>query len=149
MKKEKDLYQVSLKLFLKNKKGDILCLKGAEWGSFAGYYDMPGGRIDSDEFEKDFLEILKREVIEEIGSNNFIINPTPFAISRHLIPASLTKNGKDIHVLLVFYKGDYNGDEINISSEHEGYKWINLKEIDLEKYFKSGILEGAKMFLNV
>lgn len=147
MKKEKDLYQVSLKLFLKNKNGEVLCLKGAEWGSFAGYYDLPGGRIDADEFRKDFLEILKREVTEEIGNDNFTINPAPFGISRHLIPASIIKSAKDVHVLLVFYKGDYNGDQINISSEHEGYKWINLKEIELEKYFKSGILEGIKIYL--
>ena len=149
MKKERDFYQVSLKLLLKNNEGDILALKGVDNGSFAGYYDLPGGRIDTDEFSTDFSEILKREVEEEIGNPDFKINPKPVAIGRHLIPGSLpmNKTGKDIHILNVFFEAEYFGSDIKISDEHADHKWLNLKEIDLEKYFTSGILAGIKMYL--
>ena len=147
MKKEKDFYQVSLKLLLKNKKGEILALKGIDNGSYAGYYELPGGRIDTDEFRIDFIEILKREALEEMGNSDFKINPKPVAIGRHLVPASMTSLHKDTHILIVFFEAEYFGGDIKISDEHLDHKWFNLKEIDLEKYFKSGILEGIKMYL--
>ncbi len=103
MAKERGIYQVSLKLLLKNNKGEILALKAADNGSYAGYHDLPGGRIDADEFNTDFTEIIEREVKEEIG-------------------------------------------DIKISDEHSNFKWLNLKDIKLEEYFTSGILEGVKMY---
>ena len=149
MKKERDFYQVSLKLLLKNNEGDILALKGVDNGSFAGYYDLPGGRIDVDEFKTDFLEILKREAEEEIGNSDFKINPNPVAIGRHLISGllPLNKTGKDIHILNVIFVAEYFGEDVKISDEHTDHKWLNLKEIELEKYFISGILAGIKMYL--
>ena len=51
---KRDWYQVSLKLILKNKKGEVLVLKTLETGNFAGYHDLPGGRIDTDEFVVSF-----------------------------------------------------------------------------------------------
>jgi|SRR3989338_1836028 len=147
MKKEKDFYQVSLKLMLKNNKGEVLALKGVDNGSFAGYYDLPGGRIDIDEFRTDFLDILKREVLEEVGNSDFNISSKPVAIGRHFIPASMTRLGKDIHVLYVFFEAEYFGGGVKVSDEHTDHKWIDLNKIELEKYFKSGILEGIEMYL--
>jgi hypothetical protein len=49
--------------------------------------------------------------------------------------------------LLVFFEAEYFGDEIKISDEHTDHKWLDLDKIELEKYFKSGILEGIKMYL--
>ena len=147
MKKERDFYQVSLKLLLKNSEGDVLALKGVDDGSFAGYYDLPGGRIDTDEFSTDFSEILKREAEEEIGNSDFKINPKPVAIGRHLIPARLTKSGKDVHILNVLFEAEYFGGDIKISDEHTDHRWMDLNKIELEKYFTSGILEGIKMYL--
>ena len=147
MKKERDFYQVSLKLLLKNNEGEILALKGVDNGSFAGYYDLPGGRIDVDEFNTDFYEILKREAEEEIGNVKFTINMKPVAIGRHLIPCSISKTGKDIHILNVFFEAECEGGDVKISDEHTDHKWLDLEKIELEKYFKSGILEGIKMYL--
>lgn len=150
MKKEPDFYQVSLKLLLKNKEGSVLILKAVDNGSFAGYYDLPGGRIDTDEFNIDFSEIVKREAKEEIGNIEFTLNQKPVAIGRHLVPELLPLNKlhRDVHVLYVFFEAEYISGDIEISNEHTDYKWINLNEFDLEKYFTSGILGGVKMYLN-
>ena len=147
MKKERDFYQISLKLLLKNNNGEVLALKSVDNGSYAGYYELPGGRIDTDEFAIDFIDILNREALEEIGNSDFKINPKPVAVGRHLIPSGISKSGKDIHILLVFFEAEYFGDEIKISDEHTDHKWLDLDKIELEKYFKSGILEGIKMYL--
>ena len=48
----RDFDQVSLKLILQNSAEEVLCLKAAYKGSFGDFYDLPGGRIDVDEFKR-------------------------------------------------------------------------------------------------
>ena len=45
MAKDNDFYQISLKVILKNDKGEMLALGGAVGGVFEGFHDLPGGRI--------------------------------------------------------------------------------------------------------
>jgi 8-oxo-dGTP diphosphatase len=147
MKKENDFYQISLKVILKNDKGEILLLKANLEGSFAGYYDFPGGRIDTDEFSTPFSDIIKREIIEEVGNINFTLDTKPVAVGRHLAPAAITKKDHDIHVLYLFFEAQYINGEINISNEHIGYKWVDFSKNEPAKLLKSGNLEGLKMYL--
>ena len=128
MPKEKDFYQVSLKAFIKNNEGKMLALKAVDTGSIAGFYDLTGGRIDTDEFQTLYLDILKREIAEELGENLEVeIKPTPVAIGRHLIPAHLTRAGKDTHILLVFFEAFYQGGDLRISDEHQSMQWLDLE----------------------
>ncbi|MCK9393571.1 MAG: hypothetical protein WCX30_03855 [Candidatus Paceibacterota bacterium] len=50
-----DFYQISLKLILKNSTGEILGLK-VKSNSISAFYDLPWGRISTDEFEVSFLK---------------------------------------------------------------------------------------------
>ncbi len=52
MLNKRDFYMVSLKVFLKNNKGEVLILKSLMGGSYEGFYDLPGGRINIDEYEQ-------------------------------------------------------------------------------------------------
>ena len=142
-----DLYQISLKVFLKNKAGEILILKSNKDGSYAGFYEVPGGRIDADEFSVSFEKIVKRELEEEIGSIDYKLNPKPAAISRYLLPAKFNRSKKDIHVLYIFFEAQYKNGDIKISDEHEDHLWLNLSNQPLGKFFNSGILDGIKMYL--
>ena len=148
MKKENDFYQISLKVILKNDKGEILLLEANLEGSFAGYYDFPGGRIDTDEFTTPFYNIIKREIVEEVGNIDFNLNSKPVAVGRHLAPSTITKKDHDIHVLYLFFEAQYINGEINISNEHIGYKWVDLSKVNPAKLLKSGNLEGIKMYLS-
>lgn len=143
---DKDFYQVSLKLILKNDKNEMLILKARDNGAFAGFYDLPGGRIDDNEFDVDLLKIMKREVTEEIGNVEVSIIPKPVATGRARL-IKLDYKGDPLRVLYIFYEAHYQGGEIVISEEHTGYKWIKLTEVKLENYFNLGILEGLKMYL--
>lgn len=147
----KELYQISLKLILKNENGEALILKAQERGSYAGFYDFPGGRINSGEFNTPIMEILEREVREEIGNIKYSsIKSAPVAIGRHSFIASWgvpEEINKDAFVLYLFFEGNYIDGDIKISEEHTDYKWVKLEDLELEKYFKSGILEGIKMYL--
>ncbi len=148
MKKEKDFYQISLKVIIKNHKGEILLLKADPKGSFAGFYDFPGGRIDTDEFITPFLDIIKREIIEEVGNINFVLGSKSVAVGRHLIPASMSKNGSDIHILYLFFEAKYVSGDITISNEHIGFKWADFSKEKPVKLLKSGNLEGIEMYLS-
>ena len=124
-----------------------MLLKSNKDGSYAGFYDLPGGRIDADEFSISFEKIVKREVEEEIGSIDYKINPKPAAIGRYLLPAKFNRSGKDIHVLYIFFEAQYESGDIKISDEHEDHLWLNLSNQPLDKFFKSGILDEIKMYL--
>lgn len=147
MAKENDFYQVSLKAILKNDKGEILALEGAKGGSYEGFYDLPGGRIDKNEFTVPLIEILKREIREEIGDVEFIIEDKPVAVGRHLLKPHISYESQDTPVLYLFYEAKYEGGDVNFSEEHDGFKWLGLENVELKKYFTSGILEGMRMYL--
>lgn len=149
MSKQIDFYQISLKLILLNDEDKILALKAVSNGTFAGFYDLPGGRIDTDEFSTSFADILNRELKEEIGDVIVNIEPNIVASGRKIILAEHTKSkDKDIHVLYLFFQGRYQGGEIKISTEHNDYTWLDLNNIDLNKYFKEGLLDGLVEYLN-
>jgi len=147
MKKEKDFYQISLKVIIKNDNGEILLLNADPQGSFAGFYDLPGGRIDTDEFTTPFFDIIKREISEEVGDIKYSLSSKPVAVGRHLIPASMSKNGSDIHILYLFFEAKHISGEITISNEHIGFKWADLTKEEPAKLLKSGNLEGIEMYL--
>lgn len=147
MKKEKGWYQVSLKVIMKNKKGEILGLKAIDRSSYRGYYDFPGGRIDADEFQLPFEEIIRRELKEEIGEVSYKLNPRPAALGRHIIPAQLSSSKKDIQVIYIFYEAEYLRGEVVVNYEHIDSQWLRVSPDNLKKYFISGILEGMRIYL--
>ena len=140
---KRDWYQVSLKLILKNKKGEVLVLKTLETGNFAGYHDLPGGRIDTDELSVPFEDILKREVREEVGDIDFRMHLTPVAIAR----ASFIRREKDIRILYLFFEANYIDGNVTISNEHADYLWVDLNIINPTTYFLPGIREGIEMYM--
>ncbi len=138
---ENKLFQVSLKIILKNEEGEILVLKTREESSLFGFYDLPGGRIKEDEIETPFEEILAREIAEELGENvEYEIKIKPVAIARH---ASLSGQ-----LFWVFFEALYKKGEIKISAEHSGYRWEKLNGENLERFFIKGSLEGMRNYFN-
>lgn len=144
---KRDYYHVSLKLILRNDQNSILILASDPKGSFGGLYDLPGGRIDESEFETPIEQIIRREAHEEIGEVEFELNMKPVAIGRHLIPADMTSEHKDIHIMYIFFEAKIISGEIKLSSEHNSYDWFDLSKQNPADYFTSGILEGINMYL--
>lgn len=136
------LYEISLKAIIKNPQGEALIL--LENGQTKGFYDFPGGRIEEGEEHLEFSDILSREIFEEVGDIKFTINKKPCALGRHtyLKDGVVTK-----HLIWIFFEAKYLEGDIKISQEHDDYKWVKLEEIDLEKYFTRGSLDGIKNYL--
>ena len=104
--------------------------------------DFPGGKIQIGEV--DFPESLKREVREETSLE--IKVGEPFATWSYELPASHPNAGQ--RVFLIGYKASFLSGEVNLSDEHDSYRWVNkdnYKELDdhseyfnvLKKYFNS------------
>ena len=146
--KERALFQVSFKVIVKNKNGEVLCLayppEMNNYPEFQNLYDLPGGRIDSDELEMSPLAVMKREIAEELGDDIRVdISDKPLATG--IMPAQLT-GSKKYPIFFVFFEGTYQDGEIKISDEHFGYEWINLADQPLEKRFVQGLLEGVSAY---
>ncbi|MFH1253661.1 MAG: NUDIX domain-containing protein [Candidatus Uhrbacteria bacterium] len=148
MNQEKDFYQVSLKAIIKNDQDEILLLAENSNSNSAGFYDLPGGRIAVDEFTTSFIDILKREITEEIGNVKIDFSPQPVAVGRHFIPAAISKTGFDIHVLYLFFEAKFVGGKVVISDEHTGFKWVDFSKEEPNKFLKSGNLEGIEMYFS-
>jgi len=139
-------YNISLKCFVKNNNGEILILKTSEDSSFNWMYDFPGWRIDENEFEVDYVDILKREIFEETWISKIKINTKPIAIWRHKAIKILKEDEYIFYVFFEWFIEDEN-QELIISHEHNDFEWIYLEKIKLEDYFCSWILEWVKMYL--
>lgn len=145
---EKDFYQISLKAFLRNDRGELLILGALSEGTYAGYYDLPGGRIGTSEFNTPLANILKREIFEELQVSDVEVSDLPVALGRHEIPPGQERDGVVTRVLYIFFEAKLLAGEPVLSHEHSSLQWVNLNEIDVAKYFKSGIRQGVEMYIN-
>ena len=119
-------YHVGLKALLR--KGDeVLVLYSPQRASWDGrLWDFAGGRINTNEYEVGLEDILQREIAEELGNKVRYRLGNPIFVCRRFI------THKNWNVFLVFYDVEYLGGEIQLSEEHTGYEWVNIREVDLD-----------------
>lgn len=147
MQKDRGWFNVSLKVLLKNDKGEILGLAAQPNTTITGYYDLPGGRVGEYEFETNYETQIKRELDEEIGAEvKYELNLRPVSIGRHSYYSQ--RQNKQIQIFFICFEAKYLGGKIKISDEHVGYKWIDVKRVNLEDYFKAGPLEAVQGYLS-
>jgi 8-oxo-dGTP diphosphatase len=106
-------------------------------GETSASWDIPGGRINP---EESLGDALSRELSEEIGLNS--------DIDPELIAAQdIFVKEKDLHVVRLTYRIDYDLNEIKLSEEHKEYKWVGLSEIQnlpIERYLKEVLVNLSK-----
>jgi 8-oxo-dGTP pyrophosphatase MutT (NUDIX family) len=139
-------FNISLKLILENEKGEILGMECINEGYLAGYYDLPGGRINSEELRTSFEEIIARELAEEVGENvKYELDMRPVSICKQ--PYFSKSLGRDNCIFMILFKAKYLGGDIRISDEHIGFKWLDLKKEPASKYFTQSFLDGVMAYL--
>lgn len=103
-------------------KGDkVLLIKTNGKVEGRDHWEVPGGRIDSDE---SIEQALRRELKEEVPN---IKNPKVHEIVfAHRVQHDVKD---DISLVLVFYRvtADFDG-EPQLSNEHIAYKWVTRQE---------------------
>lgn len=132
-------YQVSLKAILKNSSWEVLLLKTPPESSFYWKYDLPWWRIDENEFEVPYLDILRREIKEEVWDVKVKLKDKVVAIWRH--------KHKQNTIIYIVFEWEILSDDIEISFEHIWHDFVKLENIVLEEYFSSWMLEVMKMYV--
>ncbi|KAA0206132.1 NUDIX domain-containing protein [Candidatus Uhrbacteria bacterium] len=141
----KEKYHVSLKAIIVRPDGKVLGLNGKIGGALEGYYDIPGGRIEVDEFEMPLAEILQREIKEETGGLEVELEHRPVALGRH---QTWDTDKQRIFYIAFVGRLKENIETVQVSSEHEGYAWLNVTHETAETYFTNGTLELVNGYLD-
>ncbi len=135
--KKHGFFQITQKVFVKK---DNLLLILRDKKSQVG--DLPGGRINEDEFFSDWLISIRRELIEELGKDFVVaIDPEPILIQKHRV-----EDGKH-PCIIIGYNADYVSGEIEISDEHDYVEWVSIPNYQPEILFKDYMLEAVQKYL--
>jgi len=97
-----------------NSKHQILACKRAPEQIMAGYWEFPGGKVDSGETQ---LGALIRELDEELGINIEMATPIDTIIHDY--------GSMIVHI--TFFSGSFTGQELN-PSVHDECRWVSASE---------------------
>lgn len=130
-------FQITQKIFLK-KNGLLLVCRDKK----SGHGDLPGGRMDQEEFFMDWMRSLEREVREELGKDFKVsINPKPILIHKHRV------NDGNHPCIIIGYEAEWISGEIQISDEHDFFEWVDPKNFKPETLFSEYMLETIEEYL--
>lgn len=115
--------------------GRILLLKVRSKSSHdANKWEIPGGKVKKGEF---FDEALRREFLEETGLK--IIIESHYNTFQNNYTAC--KTNEEIKSIQIIMNVSVDSDEVNISEEHDDYRWFTKEEI--KQLFDDGLLSKA------
>lgn len=136
--KSKDLYFVAVKMLLRD--GGKLLITHDIFGS----WDLPGGRIKRDEFEKPLEEILERKVREELGEEIQYELGKPKVFFRVEREEYSTK--EIVHIFAVGFEAKLVSGKPVVGEYHDKYEWVNVNTFKPEDYFTGGWLKGVQEY---
>ncbi len=128
--------QVGVKVLIE-KNGRYLFLRRSQaFKAGPQKWDIPGGRIEPDE---PLDQALAREVREETG---IALSPSLELLAAQDIFAA----DKNIHVVRLTYRARLHDNEgnVEISDEHDDYKWMSKADILAEEHVDSYLFEVVK-----
>lgn len=138
---ERDLYFVAVKLFLRD--GHKLLITHDIFGD----WDLPGGRIRKDEFDKPLEEVIERKAREELGTEVKYRLKGPTGIFFRVQRQEKNLDNKTVRIFAVGYDAEYLGGTIGLGDHHDKIEWVDIKTFKPEKYFTGGWLTGVKEYL--
>ena len=109
----------------------------------AGHWDFPKGKIEENESPE---EAALRELEEETGISDGKILPG-FA---EKIKYFFKREGNTISKDVIFFVAKTKTENITLSHEHKGFKWLSFKEAKDQLTFDNAkeVLTKAETFLN-
>lgn len=131
-------FQITQKAFVR--KGDLLLVMKDKK---SGEGDLPGGRMNEDEFFGDWIESLQRELDEELGNSfKLRIDPEVRLVHKHRV------NLGNHPCIILGYDCEYLSGEIQISEEHDYFQWVDVRNYDPSVLFSEFMLEAMQKYLS-
>jgi 8-oxo-dGTP pyrophosphatase MutT (NUDIX family) len=130
-------------IFRKNKEIKYLLLHYPSGSRTSkDYWDLPKGHIEKGEQE---VDTVKREVKEETGLEDIKI----IEGFKESIKYFFRFEGKTIFKTVIFYLAETGNQDVKVSFEHTGYKWLLYEEALSQLTFKNAkeILKKSNEFL--
>jgi ADP-ribose pyrophosphatase YjhB (NUDIX family) len=144
-KTDKDLYFVAVKVFITNSKNELLITKDR-----FGDWDIPGGRLKPDEFNKPLESVVLRKLKKELGSSIKYKLSLINIFMRHERNEILASGKREKRrIFAISYKAKYLSGKITLGKSHLEYKWENISTLNPKKYFEGGWLVGVKEFIKL
>ena len=126
----------------------LLLDHGNSWANSVAYWNFPKGTMEKGESE---IETAKREITEETGLRDLFFLPKFKTAERYFYREKRTLNqGRLIFKTVIFFLAEANRKDVEISSEHVGWKWRGFTGASRQLKFKSSrkILNKADKFLH-
>ncbi len=128
------VYGLAVRVLLTDQDGKILILKrSTDSKTNPGKWELPGGKVNQDE---SFDHALIREVYEETNLKITL---------EHVVGAS-EQNLHIIRAVHIIMSGKIIEGELNLSSEHEGYAWVfieNLQDYELADWLQDYVNQSS------
>ncbi len=139
----KDLYNIAVKVFLEDGKGNLLITKDR-----FGDFDLPGGRLLPSDFSVPLEKVVERKIGEELGGEVRYTLGAPVVFMRHERDEVRPDGRKEKRrIFAVGYSATYKGGEVVLGKNHETYEWVSLETLKPEQYFTGGWLEGVRAYI--
>ncbi len=141
----KDLYFVAVKVFLRDKAGRLYITKDK-----FNCWDIPGGRLKYDDFNKTLEKVVARKMKEELGFATKYKLGTPVVFMRHergeILPDG---NRTKVRIFAIGYEAQYLGGKIQLGKNHTKGEWVDLGQFNPARYFTGGWLKGVKEYIGL
>lgn len=136
---DKDLYFVAVKALLRN--GEDLLITHDVYGQ----WDIPGGRLRSDDFDVPLEAVLERKLREELGDKfRYELGARRVFFRHERSEAGL--DGRRVRIFAVGFEADFLGGEIRLGPHHDRKLWVEAVSFPVHEYFVDGWLEGLRSY---
>lgn len=137
---ERDLYFVAVKLLMRD--GNKLLITHDIFGD----WDLPGGRIRKDEFDKPLETVIERKIYEELGDSVQYTVGKPVVFFR-VERKEHNLDNQLVRIFSVGYEAQFKGGKIKLGEHHNKMEWVDVYSFKPEQYFTGGWLEGVQDYL--
>jgi len=139
----KATYFVAVKVFLRD-GGKLLVVHDA-WGT----WELPGGRIRLEEFQRPLGEVVGRKIREELGDKVKYsgLKPTGTFFQVRRFENIGGESEQEVRIFAIGFEAQYEDGEIELGGDHDEMRWVNVGNFEPLKLQDNDWMRGVEDYL--